>query len=201
MTLQERFEAKISPEPNTGCWFWTGAADAKGYGTIGAGNEHIRVHRLSWELYRGPIPEGMHVCHHCDNPSCVNPDHLFVGTHRDNMADMVAKGRGVHDLRPAWQEQRTRTHCKRGHPFSPDNLMESSRGYRRCRACEQAFDKARYSAERREARTKAQRRRRARARAALAVPPAQGTAQTELQESLALDPDAPADADDAPPSR
>lgn len=71
------------------CWVWTGDLDDSGYGKRGA----QRVHRKAWELAYGPIPVGLLVLHRCDNPPCVRPDHLFLGTHADNMRDMVAKGR------------------------------------------------------------------------------------------------------------
>ena len=94
-----RFSAKWMPEPNTGCWLWLGAAsDGMGYGTIGevlpdGSRKSHHVHRLSYEIHVGPIPAGMEILHRCDTPLCVNPDHLSVGTHTDNMRDCVAKGR------------------------------------------------------------------------------------------------------------
>ncbi len=99
-TLQERFEARILPEPNSGCWLWDGAVDTTGhgYGTLGFhkpsgkwGTE--KAHRVSWMVYRGEIPEGLWVLHRCDNRVCVNPDHLFLGTRSDNMQDCSKKGR------------------------------------------------------------------------------------------------------------
>ena len=78
-----------------GCWLWTGHLSTDGYGTIrnsGRGKT-LKAHRASWELAHGPIPTGLHVLHQCDNPGCVRPDHLFLGTHADNMANMAAKGR------------------------------------------------------------------------------------------------------------
>lgn len=81
---------KIStPEPNTGCWLWSGTWVRDNYGTYG----NTRAHRLSWMVFKGPIPKGRSVCHRCDTPSCVNPDHLFIGTHTDNMIDASKKGR------------------------------------------------------------------------------------------------------------
>jgi len=76
-----------------GCWMWTASCDRDGYGHLMVAGRLRVAHRLSWELHRGPIPDGRQVCHTCDTPACVNPDHLFLGTQRDNMRDCVAKGR------------------------------------------------------------------------------------------------------------
>lgn len=92
-TLVERFEDKYIPEPNSGCWLWTAALFTSGYGVFRVRGKNIRAHRFAWVAQRGPIPDGMFVCHRCDIPSCVNPDHLFLGTHDDNVADKMAKGR------------------------------------------------------------------------------------------------------------
>ncbi len=90
----DRFEARIEFDPNGGCWLWSGAPVSGGYGRLRVDGIQVRAHRLSWEWFKGPIPEGLLVCHKCDVPSCVNPDHLWLGTNDDNLKDMAAKGRG-----------------------------------------------------------------------------------------------------------
>lgn len=90
------FEVRFwtSVKSSAGCWEWMkGRSDERGYGVTADVGRKLQAHRASWELHYGPIPEGLFVCHKCDNPPCVRPDHLFLGTHLDNMRDMIAKGR------------------------------------------------------------------------------------------------------------
>ena len=95
-TLQERFEDKVIPDPNSGCWLWTASITSAGHGQFSLNGATVGAHRASYEFHIGQIPEGMWVLHKCDVPSCVNPDHLFLGTHQDNMDDMNVKGRSTH---------------------------------------------------------------------------------------------------------
>ena len=78
----------------SGCWEWGGSRDGRGYGTVSVGSDgHPYAHRFSYETFIGKIPDGHVICHRCDNPPCINPAHLFVGTQADNVQDMVSKGR------------------------------------------------------------------------------------------------------------
>jgi hypothetical protein len=89
----EPFSAKYLANAITGCWDWQRAKDKDGYGKITVGRRHLRAHRHSWELVNGPMPDELLACHACDNPGCVNPAHIFPGTHKDNHDDRGRKGR------------------------------------------------------------------------------------------------------------
>jgi hypothetical protein len=91
---QERFWEKVRVDP-AGCWEWQGARKPEGYGIAKVGKRNVGAHRVSWELNFGAIPAGLAVLHHCDNPPCVRPNHLFIGTWAMNARDRDLKGRNV----------------------------------------------------------------------------------------------------------
>jgi hypothetical protein len=122
------------------CWFWTGAKRDGGYGMFYDGNRSVQAHRFALELRLGkPIGGGMVACHHCDNPPCVNPNHLFMGTRSDNSRDSMRKGRAFVPSHPRGVYLLEK--CANGHLFTPDNTINRNDG-RRCRTCKRASQSA-----------------------------------------------------------
>lgn len=106
-SLPERFAEKCGPLLNNGCIEWQAGRMPHGYGQIQGGrkgSQKLLAHRVAYELAKGPIPSGLNVLHRCDNPSCVNHEHLFIGTQQDNVTDMVSKGRQSWKDRQPWQK-------------------------------------------------------------------------------------------------
>lgn len=150
-TLRTRFDSKIKVDPKTGCWTWIGAKNRKGYGTMFVGPKRgstgLATH-VSLTLAGRPRPsEKHHALHRCDTPSCVNPEHLWWGTHADNMADANNKGRlNIDGFKTSWSRglgTRQKDRCLRGHELSGQNLYVSPQGKRLCSACQKIRDSRR----------------------------------------------------------
>lgn len=125
----ERFWDRV--EQSDGCWLWVAGTKNSGYGVFAPTHGEVHMaHRYSWMLANGPIPDGMLVCHTCDVKLCVRPDHLFLGTAKENMDDMRRKGRATWGL-----YNKIKTHCKHGHEFTLENTEIDKRGRRSCRTC------------------------------------------------------------------
>lgn len=138
-SLYLRFYASVEQTPS--CWHWRGGKYRNGYGKISARGACRLAHRVSYELHRGVIPQGLQVLHACDNRRCVNPAHLFLGTQSDNLRDCVAKGR--------WVTHARKGHCKRGHLLDDNNAYWSpDRTKRRCRTCDRLNRANRYRRDR-----------------------------------------------------
>lgn len=125
MPVHDRFMEKVSPEPNSGCWLWTACANELGYGFFTWKGYSERAHRVAYELFVGPIPEGTELDHLCRLPSCVNPQHLEAVTHRVNML----RGYGVSG------RNARKTHCPKGHPYVRLHKRTGRPPGRECREC------------------------------------------------------------------
>lgn len=138
-TIEEKLYLQIDYTDT--CWLWNGPVNEHGYGRVYHGRGGAKyAHRVSWELFNGVIDTSLCVLHKCDTPRCVNPLHLFLGTRRDNVLDMDAKGRRVF---------RTRTHCAKGHPFDEKNTgypqSPAAQPQIWCRACKREANHKRRS--------------------------------------------------------
>lgn len=122
----ERFLAHVSPEPNSGCWLWTGSVHEKGYGRCTVkGSPTIVAHRISYQEFVGDIPDGYQIDHLCKVTSCVNPSHLeAVLPYENNLRSNSFSAKNIR-----------KTHCLRGHELSGDNLVASKNGWRICKTC------------------------------------------------------------------
>lgn len=145
MTLEARFRAKFICEGDDDCWLWAGATTREGYGSIYVSRDagtKLATH-VALEFAGHPRPtKKHHALHRCDTPRCVNPHHLWWGTHAENMADMRAKGRlDISGFEKFWRtsgQARRKFHCKRGHLLAGPNLYVSPKGRRQCAVCMKA---------------------------------------------------------------
>jgi hypothetical protein len=137
INTEDRFLNKINKTDS--CWLWTGALNSKGYGSIRIDGKSVGTHVYSYKLYKGEVSEGLLVCHTCDIPNCVNPEHLWLGNSKDNAVDMVNKGRVGASSKP-------QTHCRKGHEFEifgVYNYVKNGKQERTCKECKKIRDKSR----------------------------------------------------------
>lgn len=125
LSVEQRFWRFVSPEPMSGCYLWMGADNQVGYGQMTINGRRVLAHRLSYEMYKGPIPDGLELDHKCRVRCCVNPDHLEPVTRREN----VMRGQSPTRFNAE------KTHCKRGHEFTIENTKIEPPNHRSCRTC------------------------------------------------------------------
>ena len=142
-SIEERFWSKVikpgEENADDGCWEWAGCRPRRSCGVASYGrfstatSKSVLAHRFSWELHNGPIPDGMVVCHRCDNTGCVRPEHLFVGTQADNLRDCQSKGRRWDQT--SFTPLAVGRICRNGHHIDDDYFLIYDRGYVYCRYC------------------------------------------------------------------
>jgi hypothetical protein len=135
VSLAERIMSRVDVDPATGCWMWTAGKHEKGYGRIVVNGKQMRAHRVSYELFVGPIPEGLQIDHLCRVPGCVNPEHL----------EPVTSAVNTQRRAPFVTFHAAKTHCKHGHEFTPENtyLLGPEKRWRQCRECAKRRESAR----------------------------------------------------------
>jgi hypothetical protein len=131
--------SKVDKRGDDECWEWKASKSSFGYGKFSYAGSMRVAHRFIWIHSNGPIPSGLLVCHKCDNPGCVNPRHLFLGTSFDNTHDCMNKGRF-----PTGTRRKPRDFCPSGHPYSGDNVYVTPSGERKCRTCTSNNNRLRY---------------------------------------------------------
>ena len=127
MALSQSFIDKFIEDPSSGCWVWSAGLKGHGYAAYWEAGKQWRGHRYSYEKERGPIPKGLSAHHLCDNRKCVNPWHIELVTHADNCSRKMPK-----------------THCPRGHEYTPENTLDRGKLGKHCRQCKRMWDKRRY---------------------------------------------------------
>lgn len=138
MRIEDRFMSKV--KKTSSCWEWTASTIHSGYGRFSVEGKMLLAHRVSFDLFTGTIPPGYFVCHTCDSPGCVNPDHLFLVTAQDNTDDTISKGRQV-VLGPPLDIRSTQ--CKHGHRYTDKNtylaITKAGNIHRTCRECKKNY--------------------------------------------------------------
>lgn len=141
LSLEEKFISKINKKSEDGCWIWIGSVRGvkpREYGAFCYESRIYSAHRFAWQLWKGviskPIPKQLCVCHKCDVTLCVNPAHLYLGTHKQNMQDKAVKSRYLGKMK---------SHCKNGHEYTDKNTYISKKGLRHCRECHRIKERER----------------------------------------------------------
>lgn len=139
----QRFWYYVRINDESGCWEWTGGKNNRGYGLFKVDSKMVATHRFAYEMMVSDIPDGIFVCHKCDNPPCCNPAHLFLGTRSDNVQDCLSKGRFS---APKQYRIKATGKCFAGlHDWVPENIKTKANGALSCKLCLRIGARARYS--------------------------------------------------------